>query len=275
MTSDDYLARVRALIPVLRERAVHAEQLRRLPDETFKDFQEAGLFRCIQPKRYEGYELDPGTFYRAVLEVVGVHNWHLALFPPQAQEDVWGEDPSIQVSTGLSPTGIVERADGGFRLRGRWSFSSGCDYCHWAVVGGVVPPSNTSDPPDVRTFLIPRRDYKIEDNWHVMGLSGTGSKDVVVADAFVPEYRTHSYLDAFLLKNPGAAVNDGALYRLPFGLVFANALAASAVGVALGALVTFREQSRARVNVRDNTRVAEDPFIHLRLADSAAERSEE
>src|SRR5439155_24424633 len=111
--------------------------------------------------------------------------------------------------------------------------SSGCEYCHWAVVGGVVPPSEASDPPDVRTFLIPRRDYEIEDNWHVMGLSGTGSKYVVVADAFVPEYRTHSYLDAFLLKNPRASVNDGPLYRLPFGLVFANALAASAVGVAL------------------------------------------
>src|SRR5262249_1273499 len=172
MTSDDYLARVRALLPAVRDRALHAEQLRRLPDETFKDFQAAGLFRCIQPKRYEGYELDPGTFYSAVMEVSAVcgssasvlavppvPTCPLALFPPQAQEDGWGEDPSIQVSTGLSPTGIVERADGSFRLRGRWSFSSGCDYCHWAVVGGVVPPTNASDPPDVRTFLIPRRDY--------------------------------------------------------------------------------------------------------------------
>src|SRR6266478_7053200 len=284
MTPDDYLGRVRALLPAVGERAVRAEQLRRLPDETFKDFQAAGLFRCIQPKRYEGYELDPGTFYRGVMEVaavcgssgwvlavLGVHNWHLALFPPKAQEDVWGEDTSIQVSTGLSPTGIVERADGGFRLRGRWSFSSGCDYCHWAVVGGVVPPSDASDPPDVRTFLIPRRDYKIEDNWHVMGLSGTGSKDVVVADAFVPEYRTHSYLDAFLLKNPGTAINDGPLYRLPFGLVFAYGLSAAAIGVAVGAIAAFREQQLGRVNVRDQSRVAEDPFTQLRLAESAAE----
>jgi len=284
MTPDDYLARVRALLPAVRDRAVHAERLRRLPDETFKDFQAAGLFRCIQPKRYEGYELDPGTFYRAVMEVgavcgssgwvlavLGVHNWHLALFPPQAQEDVWGEDTSIQVSTGLSPTGIVERAEGGFRLRGRWSFSSGCDYCRWAVVGGVVPPTNASDPPDVRTFLIPRRDYTIEDNWHVMGLCGTGSKDVVVADAFVPEYRTHSYVDAFLLKNPGAAVNDGPLYRLPFGAVFPNSIAAPAIGVALGALDAFREQSRVRVNLRDGSRLSEDPFTQFRLAESAAE----
>ena len=157
MTSEEYLARVRSLLPSLRARTLHAERLRRLPDETFKDFQEAGLFRCLQPKRYEGYELDPGTFYRGVMDVgavcgssgwilavIGVHNWHLALFPLQAQEDVWGTDTSVQVSTGLLPSGIVERVEGGFRLRGRWSFSSGCDYCHWAVVGGVVPPINAS-----------------------------------------------------------------------------------------------------------------------------------
>ena len=284
MTPETYLERVRALLPTLRERALRAEQLRRLPDETFKDFQEAGLFRCLQPKRYEGYELDPGTFYQAIMDVgtvcgssawilgvIGVHNWHLALFPPQAQEDVWGEDTSIQLSTALAPTGTVERVDGGFRLRGRWSFSSGCDFCHWGVLGGIVPPVKEGEPPDARTFLVPRRDYTIEDNWHVMGLCGTGSKDLVVPDAFVPEYRTHSYRDAFHLRNPGTAVNDGPLYRLPFGLIFPNGLAAPAVGVALGALDAFREQSKARVNVRDQTRVAEDPFIQLRLAEAAAE----
>ena len=100
-----------------------------MPEETFNDFQEAGLFRCIQPKRYEGYELDPETFYQAIVEVsavcgssgwilgvVGVHNWHLGLFPPQAQEDVWGEDTGVQLSTSLAPTGKVERVPGGFHL---------------------------------------------------------------------------------------------------------------------------------------------------------------
>src|SRR5437867_6570337 len=104
-----------------------------------------------------------------------------------------------------------------------------------------------------------------------MGLCGSGSKDVVVADAFVPEYRTHSYRDAFHLTNPGSVVNDGPLYRLPLGVVFPNALASAAVGVALGALEAFREQSKTRVNVRDGTRAAEDPFIHFRLAEAAAE----
>lgn len=104
-----------------------------------------------------------------------------------------------------------------------------------------------------------------------MGLSGTGSKDIVVTDAFVPEYRTHSYLDAFHLRNPGNAVNDAPLYRLPFGLVFAYGLSAAAIGVAKGAIVAFREQQQSRINVRDQSRVSEDPFTQLRLAESAAE----
>ncbi len=284
MTPDEYLGRVRALLPALRERAPRAEQLRRLPDETFADFQEQGLFRALQPKRYGGYELDPGTFYQAVAEiaavcgssgwifgVLGVHNWHLAILPPQAQEDVWGKDNSIQLSTSVAPTGTVERVAGGFRLSGRWSFSSGCDLCQWVVLGGVAPPVESAAPPDARVFLVPRADYRIEDNWHVTGLCGTGSKDIVVEEALVPEYRTHSFLDAFHLRHPGTAVNDAPLYRLPFALIFRYGITSPAIGVALGALDAFREQSRRRVNLAARSRTAEDPFIQHRLAESAAE----
>ena len=283
VTPEEYLGRARALLPALSERTRRAEQLRRLPDETFADFQEAGLFRALQPKRYGGYELDPGVFYQAVMEVgtvcgssawilgvIGVHNWHLAILRPRAQEDVWGEDTSVQLSTSLAPTGTVQRVDGGFRLSGRWSFSSGCDFCQWAVLGGIVPPVEQGQPSDARVFLVPRRDYAIDDNWHVMGLRGTGSKDIVVDDAFVPEYRTHSYQDAFHLKHPGTAIHDAPLYRLPFGLVFANGITAPAIGAALGALDAFREQSLRRINVRDLSRIAEDPFTQYRLAEAAA-----
>ena len=284
MTPEEYLKRTRALLPALRERVPHIEHLRRLPDETFKEFQEAGLFRALQPKRYGGYELDPGVFFQAgidigtvcgssawILTVVGVHNWQLALFPPPAQEDVWHEDSSVQISSSLAPTGTVERVDGGFRLHGRWSFSSGCDFCQWVVLGGIVPPTQEDQPPDLRSFLVPRSDYTIDDNWQVIGLCGTGSKDIVVEDAFVPEYRTHSYLDAFYLRNPGAAVNTAPLYRLPFGIVFPYALVAPAIGVALGALQGFREHTRMRVSPRDKSMIAEDPFIQFRLADAAAD----
>jgi 3-hydroxy-9,10-secoandrosta-1,3,5(10)-triene-9,17-dione monooxygenase len=279
-----YLDRVRALLPALRDRAVRAEGLRRLPDETFADFQAAGLFRALQPKRYGGYELDPGVFYQAVLEVgavcgssgwilgvLGVHNWHLAILSPRAQEEVWGEDSSAQLSTSLAPTGTVERVDGGYRIKGRWSFSSGCDYCRWAVLGGVAAPAAPGEPPEPLVFLLPRRDYRIDDNWHVMGLCATGSNDIVVKDAFVPEYRTHSYRDAFALNHPGAAVNTAPLYRLPFGLVFTYGIVSPAIGAAQGALTAFREQAARRINVRDGSRAVEDPFMQYRLAEAAAE----
>jgi 3-hydroxy-9,10-secoandrosta-1,3,5(10)-triene-9,17-dione monooxygenase len=284
MTPETYLERARALLPSLLERATCTEQLRRLPDETFKDFQEAGLFRALQPKRYAGYELDPGTFYQAVMEVgtvcgssawilgvIGVHNWQLALFPERAQEDVWGEDTSIQFSTSLAPTGTVERVDGGYRLGGRWSFSSGCDFCQWAVLGGVVPPTQAGAPPDRLAFLVPRQDYTIDDNWQVVGLCGTGSKDIVVEAAFVPEYRTFSYREAFELRSPGLALHDSPLYRLPFGCVFPYGIASPAIGVALGALQSFRDEAKTRVWTRDGARVAEDPFVQFRLAEAAAE----
>jgi 3-hydroxy-9,10-secoandrosta-1,3,5(10)-triene-9,17-dione monooxygenase len=284
MTPEEYLARVRALLPAIKERVPRAEQLRHLPDETFADFQAAGLFRAIQPKRWQGYELDPATFFQAIVEVsavcastgwilgvVGVHNWHLALFPPQAQEDLWGEDTSVQVSTSLAPTGTVERVAGGFHVSGRWSFSSGCDYCQWVALGGVAPPAADGEAPDARVFLLPRKDYKIDDNWHVIGLCGTGSKDIVVEDAFVPDYRTHSYLDAFRLTNPGAALNDGPLYRIPFGAMFPNSIASPAIGVAMGALEAFRSQSQARRDLRSGSQVGEDPAMQMRLSESAAE----
>ena len=286
MTPDEYLGRARELLPAIRERAPETEKLRRLPDETWAEFQEAGVFRALQPKRYGGYELDPGVFYQAVAEigavcgssswiagVIGVHNWHLAIMPPKAQQDVWGEDDSIQLSTSLAPTGTVERVTGGFRLSGRWAFSSGCDFCQWVVLGGIAPPAEgaSGGPPDARVFLVPRRDYRIDDTWHVIGLCGTGSKDIVVEDAFVPEYRTHSYLDAFHLKHPGCAVNDAPLYRLPFALVFRYGITAPAIGAAQGALDAFREQTGRRVNVMDKSLAAEDPFMQQRLAQSAAE----
>lgn len=284
MTPDEYLGRVRALLPAIRQRADKAEELRRLPDETFADFQDAGLFRAIQPRRWDGYELDPATFFQAIVDVsavcastgwilgvVGVHNWHLALFAPQAQEDVWGADTSVQVSTSLAPTGTVERVRDGFHLSGRWSFSSGCDHCRWAALGGVAPPATAGDAPDARVFLLPRVDYRIDDNWHVIGLCGSGSKDIVVEGAFVPEYRTHSYLDAFRLTNPGAVLNDGPLYRIPFGAMFPNSIASPAIGVASGALAAFREQSRARRDLRSGGQIAEDPAMQMRLSESAAE----
>ena len=216
MTPEEYLERVRGLLPTLAERARRTEELRRLPDETFADFQEQKLLRALQPKRYGGYELDPGVFYQAVTEiaavcgssgwifgVLGAHNWHLAILPPQAQEDVWGKDDSAQLSTSIAPTGTVERVAGGFRLSGRWSFSSGCDFCQWVVLAASRRLWSPKRRPTPACFWCRAPTTASRTTGTLLGLCGTGSKDIFVDEALVPEHRTHSFVDAFFLRHPG------------------------------------------------------------------------
>lgn len=281
--ADDILGRARALVPRLRERVREAAELRRLPDETVAELKAAGLFRLLQPARWGGAEVDPGVFFEAqltlatacpstawVMGVVGVHAWQLALFPEPAQQEVWGADPEALISSSYAPTGTVERAEGGYRIRGRWSFSSGCDHCQWVFLGGLVPPEREGAPPEMRTFLLPRRDYRIDDNWFVAGLRATGSKDIVVEGAFVPEHRTHRLIDGFRRASPGNEVNPAPLYRLPFGQVFVRSVSTSAIGAALGALEAYTGVAAKRVAAGDGRKVAEDSAAQLVAARAAA-----
>lgn len=274
------LARARELVPVLAERAARAEQQRSIPTETIADFKRAGFFRVIQPKRYGGYELDPQVFFELqmtlaegcmssgwVYGVVAVHNWQLALFDSRAQEDVWSKDSAVLIASSYMPTGQVRRVDGGFRFSGRWGFSSGVDHADWLFLGGIVP--SASGGPDYRTFLVPRSDIHLNDNWHTVGLKGTGSKEVVIDNAFVPEYRTHRAFDGFAGTSPGLSVNPAALYRLPFGQIFVRAVSSASIGALQGALNAFRAYASKRVSTNDLKRTAEDPAAELAAADAA------
>jgi len=283
VSGETLLERARGLVPVLLERAERAAELRRIPDETIADFQEAGFFRMLQPSRWGGYEVDPKLFFEVqiavaaacpssawVLGVVGVHNWQIALFPLAAQEEVFGKDRAALISSSYAPTGKVERAPGGYRLCGRWSFSSGCDHCQWVFLGGLAPPPSEGAPPEMLTFLLPRSDYRIDDNWYTAGLRATGSKDIVVDGAFVPEHRTHRMIDGFRCKSPGNAENPSLLYRLPFGQVFVRSVSSTAIGVAEGALVAFRDAAAKRIAAGDGSKVAEDPATQTVCAQAEA-----
>src|SRR5260221_1725524 len=279
---DELVGRARALVPVLLERATKSDDLRRIPDETIADFHEAGFFRMLQPKRWGGLEVHPRTFFDVqmtiatgcsssawVLGVVAVHAWQLGLFAEQAQSDVWGEAPRTLISSSYAPTGKVERVDGGFKVSGRWSFSSGCDHCEWVFLGGFAP-APLEGPPDMRTYLLPRSDYRIDDNWHVVGLKGTGSKDIVVDGAFVPEHRTHRLIDGFRCKSPGNAVNPSALSRLPFGQIFVRSVSGTSIGIAERALEAFTAAAAKRIAAGDQAKVAVDPSVQELCATAAA-----
>lgn len=282
ITPELIIQRAIEMIPFLQEQATNAEADRKIPEATIAKMQEAGLFRVLQPKRWGGFEMDPQVFFKVqmalaegcmstawIYGVIAVHNWQIALFDLQAQEDIWKNDTSILIASSYMPVGKVEPVDGGFKFSGRWAFSSGCDHCDWVFLGGVVPPTADNPNPDYRTFLVPRGDFKVVDTWHTFGLKGTGSNDIVVEDAFVPDYRTHSSLDGFRGTNPGIDSKTIPLYKIPFGQLFPRAVSSSTIGATQGAINAYRDVASKRVGSNTGSKTAEDP--HAQMAVSRAQ----
>jgi 3-hydroxy-9,10-secoandrosta-1,3,5(10)-triene-9,17-dione monooxygenase len=271
------------LLPAFRQRAQETEDARVLPQESVKALAETGFFRLLQPARFGGFEADPLTFYQAVRliasacgstgwvsSVVGVHPWQLALFPAQAQEDVWGADPATRMSSSYAPTGKARQVDGGFVLDGRWSFSSGCDHASWVLLGGIAT-DDEGKPIDLFTFLLPSTDYAIDDVWDTVGLRGSGSNDIVVQNAFVPAHRALGFTDVTRCKGPGQEVNPAPLYRIPFGSIFTYAITTPVIGMATGAYEAYVDNQRERIRASYvGQKAKEDPFGQVRTAEAAA-----
>ena len=281
--ADEYLEAVRSILPGIRARAVETEELGRIPDATVRDLEEVGVFRGLQPRQWDGLELEPATFFEGtaliasacgstgrVAGVVGVHPWEAGLLNERAQREIWGEDTSVRISSSYAPTGHVKRTKDGFVLSGSWHFSSGVDHCDWAFLGGIP---EGEDPSQMSAYLVKGSDLTVDqDSWNVAGLKGTGSKSVHLAGAFVPDYRAHRFVDVLKGNNPGFEVNDRPLYRLPWmNGIFATAIAAPAIGSAAGALDAYTEQTASRLGAFAGDRVADNTAVHNRLAAAISE----
>lgn len=279
------LSEAKRLAPEFAAGAAESDHLRRLDDRSWKHLVEGGFVRALQPARFGGGEVTLLEFADMVIEiarasasagwvagVIGVHPWQLALFPEEAQQEMWGEDPTAMHSSSYNPTGKAERVAGGYRVSGRWSFSSGCDHCRGVNLGAITGKLDVGDGlalPELRSLLLLPGQYRIDDNWHVAGMKGTGSKDIVVDDAFVPEHRTQSHLDYALGRPlPGQQKNDGPLYRLPWSVVFNMALACSTLGAAQGFVDTWIAETSGRKLTGLGTPLADDPLTQRRLADA-------
>ncbi len=279
-TDNELRARARALLPEIRARAGEAEALRRIPDATIAAIREAGLFRVLQPSRWGGYERDIQLFLDIAMDiasacgstgwvysVIGVHNWHLALFDARAQAEVWAQDHDTLTASAYSPLGDVERVEGGFRLNGVWRISSGCHHGAWVLLGAVVEEQNG---PQYYTMLVPKVDFEIIDCWHVAGLAATGSNNLRVENAFVPDYRAHA-MPAAGIGGPGAAVNSGGLYRYPFPSVLTNSITAPMLGMARGAVDAHIELMRGRKRAAyGGEAAAMNGFAQKHVADATA-----
>ncbi|WP_216913270.1 3-hydroxy-9,10-secoandrosta-1,3,5(10)-triene-9,17-dione monooxygenase oxygenase subunit [Nocardia noduli] len=275
--------RVEALLPTLREKAQEAEDLRRLPDETVKALQETGFFRLLQPKQWGGYAADPVVFYDTVRKIasacgstgwvagiIGVHNWHLALFSQQAQQDVWGEDTEVRISSSYAPMGAGVVTDDGYTVNGSWAWSSGSDHADWVVVGG--PVIKDGKPVDFGSFLIPRSEYRIDDVWNVVGLRGTGSNTIVVENVFVPRHRFLSFRAMSELKSPGLEQNTDPVYKMPWGTIHPTTISTPIVGMAYGAYAAHVEHQGKRIRAAyAGEKAKDDPFAKVRIAEAASD----
>jgi alkylation response protein AidB-like acyl-CoA dehydrogenase len=281
MTREDMLERAASLVHVLRERAGQAESLRRMPDETIADLVAAGLTRAAQPARFGGSELGWDVLCEAamtlgrgdasqawVATVYAEHAFMVALFPDEAQRDVWEFNPQALISASISPVGNrVEVVDGGYVLDGRWPFASGAHHSDWTLIGDRVQRGRA--PPKHLFFLVPKADRKILDDWHTAGMVGTGSATVELENVFVRTYRTLNMDEVAAGKAPGAKLNTNPLYRMPvFG--FTNLALASVVVGAAEAMIEEFTGFVAQRAARTPPPLALEA-LYTRLAEAAAE----
>jgi 3-hydroxy-9,10-secoandrosta-1,3,5(10)-triene-9,17-dione monooxygenase len=279
---DEMVARARGLAPMLKERVGETEALRRLPEETERDLHARGLFRIAQPARVGGAELDIGIFVEVCAEIARVcpstawnlgnlaaHHWMLGYFPPAAQDEIWDVSPDTLVATSLAfPCGAARPVEGGFIVGGRWPFSSGVDNCDWNMLAVTVREGGKAI--DHRFALLHRSQYEIIDNWHALGLCGTGSKDVATKECFVPQYRT-APAEAFAGSgHAGSAVNPGPLFRLPMLAIGTHVLSGVALGCAEGAYRSYVGAARRRNTTYGGTPVGGHQAVQIKVAEAAA-----
>jgi alkylation response protein AidB-like acyl-CoA dehydrogenase len=284
----DLASRARAMVPALREQALETERRRAVAAETLAMFRDADFFRILAPARFGGLELDFATMMDVVSEVgrgcgssawlcgLGIiHRWLLALFPLQAQVDVCGDDPDGIITGSYAPQGVAQPVKGGYRIpAGKWSFSSGIDHSRWSVIGVMFPPAKNETAPTRGLLLVPATDYQIEDDWFASGLTGTGSKTIVIDDMFVPEHRKLTFPQAVSGGAPGTLVNENPLYRVSFMAGMPCALAAPAFGIVQGAIEDAiasltRQLTRGAAGGAGN-RVSEFAAVQTRMAEATA-----
>ena len=280
----EMLERARALVPTFAARAAACEALRRLPDETERDLHEGGLFRMVQPARAGGADLDVGILVDTCAAIARVcpstawnlgnlasHHWMLGYYPPEAQDEIWDLSRDTLIATSLAfPAGRGRKVEGGYEISGRWPLSSGVDNSDWNMLAFMVRERDDGPPVDQRFALIHRSQYEIIDNWHAVGLAGTGSKDVATKNLFVPEHRTLTAWAFNGKSHPGSALNPSPLFRLPLLALGPYVLSGVMLGCAQGAYETVVGAARKRNATTTGQPVGASQAVQIKVAEASA-----
>jgi 3-hydroxy-9,10-secoandrosta-1,3,5(10)-triene-9,17-dione monooxygenase len=280
---EEAIARARALVPALRERAAAAEAARTMPAETIADLNASGLFRTLQPRRWGGMEFDyiayvdfPAELSRGCASTawnfanLQIHHWMLALYDERAQEEVWGANPDALIASGIAfPQGSGRKAEGGFVISGRWNFSSCSNIADWNMLAVTVKDGERAV--DHRMCLLHKSQYEVIDDWRVLGMRSTGSMTVAAKEVFVPEYKA---LCMYEVRGgdrfPGARTNKGPTYQVAANPLLGHGIGACAVGNALAALELSIDAVKQRSTSYTGARMRDFQAVQLRIGAAAS-----
>lgn len=261
---------------LLKSQARLAEELRRLPNETVLLLKNRKITRMLQLKEFGGLELHPNIFFDFVMQlasinpsagwvagVIGVHPWEACLNDRRLLNELWQSDPDCWIASPYSPMGLLKETQDGFYLNGQWSFSSGTDHCDWVVLGALRADESgykALQPSEMYHVMLPRSDYEIiEDSWNVVGLQGTGSKDIRVNNVFVPAYRCLLVDDLMNGEAYRKSGLDNPLFRMPWSAIFPNAVSAAVLGMCRGALDSAEDFIKKKVGETESKKI--DPYV--------------
>jgi 3-hydroxy-9,10-secoandrosta-1,3,5(10)-triene-9,17-dione monooxygenase len=280
-TLEEAVEVARSLAPKLRERVGEADTIRQLPKQNVRDLLDSGLIDLETPRRFDGAELNLDALMEVtaalaegcsatgwVYALWGAHVWLIGQYPLHIQEMVFN-DPNSLISSVVSTEGTPQRVDGGFTWTGRGFFSSGVDHCNWLIAAVALQPDEPLG--ERRWFLLPRSDFEIIDDWHTVGLRGSGSKTIQINDVFIPDERVIDQKPLSEGKGIGAQLHGGQLYCAAMDFTFSLPLGAPVIGISRALLTAFEERMRSRLSSA-NARVAGEQGSTLtRYAKAGAE----
>ena len=284
---EELIGRARDMVPEIRALAEETERNRNLSPHIVEKIREAELLRTCRPREFGGFEYDGEVALRIALTISAAcastgwtvngavsNGMSLAHFPIETQRELWARDEDFFTFACFAPTGTAVPAEGGYVLNGKWSFASGCDIARWGKLGATIAPPGGEGPRQGAFFLLPVEDCEIVDNWFVAGLAGTGSKDIVVRDKFVPAHRVLPFAETRGGTSPGARYHGNPIYRVPLLMLGASMLASTAIGAARGALDAYLEMTGGRTTrgalAGGGLRMVEFATVQLRVAEAAA-----